>query len=463
MRTALPHGFVVRLGRRTRVLDDGRVLIGGSPTTALSLTSRATQALRGRSLTVVDTATGRLADRLLELGIAAPDIALLPSSDARITVVVPVRDRPTQLRRLLASIEGAHRVLVVDDDSHDGTAVSAVAAAAGAELVRLPQNVGPAGARNAGLARVTTQLVAFVDSDVELVPGALARLARCFADPEVALVAPWVRGRLPPSSEHSWMAQYDADRSSLDLGEDAGTVRPRAPVAWLPAACLLGRSAALGAGFDPTLRVGEDVDLVWRLVREGHRVLYVPEVEVFHEARTSAWDVLQRKVVYGTSAGELARRHGADVAPAVLSPWSVVAVTALVLQRRWTFAVCAAVTAITTGRVRRRLPVMRQRTRVAVELTLQGLVSALSQTASLGLRHWWPLGLALSVRFSAVRRFLLLAAVLEGSAEHRRADSQLPLHLFLLARRLDDVAYGSGVWIGAARTGAWSALLPRRA
>lgn len=459
MTGGLPDGFAVRLGRRVRVLDGGRVLLGGFPTTALSLAPRAATCLQQGRLTVTDTATGALAARLLDLGMAEPVLELLPPCREPITVVVPVRDRPDQLRRLLASVGDAHRVVVVDDASTSPAAIEAVVVAAGAELVRLDRNHGPAGARNAGLAEVRTPLVAFVDSDVELTPNTLPELVRCFADPEVGLVAPRVRGRLPASGG-SWMARYDADRSSLDLGADAGTVRPRAPVAWLPAACLVARTDALGPGFAPEMRVGEDVDLVWRLVHQGRRVLYVPSVQVFHDARAGAWDVLHRKLVYGTSAGDLARRHGSAVAPAVLAPWSVAAVAALILQRRWSVALCALLTGLTAERIRRSLPVMGHRRAVAAALALQGLLAALSQSAHLGLRHWWPLGVLLGSRSTALRRFLVGAAVVEGVAEHRRCSSQLPLAAFLVARRLDDVAYGTGVWLGAVRARTWSALLP---
>ena len=459
MTGGLPEGFAVRLGRRVRVLDGGRVLIGGFPTTALSLSPRAATSLQGGQLVVTEESTGALADRLLDLGMAEPVLDVLPPCREAITVVVPVRDRPEQLRRLLASVDDAHRVVVVDDASRWPGAIEAVVVAAGAELVRLDRNLGPAGARNAGLAHVRTPLVAFVDSDVELTPNALARLARCFADPRVALVAPWVRGRLP-SSGGSWMAHYDADRSSLDLGADAGTVRPRAPVAWLPAACLVARTDALDGGFAPEMRVGEDVDLVWRLVDEGRRVLYVASVQVFHEARAGAWDVLHRRLVYGTSVGDLARRHGSAVAPAVFAPWSAVAVVALVLQRRWSVVLCGLMTGLAAERIRRRLPVAQHRTAVAATLAVQGLLAAVTQSAALGLRHWWPLGALLGARSATFRRFLVAAAVLEGVAEHRRCRTRLPLAWFLVARRLDDVAYGTGAWIGAVRARAWIGLLP---
>ncbi len=50
----------------------------------------------------------------------------------------------------------------------------------------LDENVGPAGARNAGLALVGTPFVVFVDSDVVVEPAAIETMLRHFADPELA-------------------------------------------------------------------------------------------------------------------------------------------------------------------------------------------------------------------------------------------------------------------------------------
>ena len=65
----------------------------------------------------------------------------------------------------------------------------------GATLVVLPANVGPAGARNAGLERGRTPYVAFVDSDVTVDAATLRRLARHFEDPAVVLAGPRITGR----------------------------------------------------------------------------------------------------------------------------------------------------------------------------------------------------------------------------------------------------------------------------
>ena len=127
---------------------------------------------------------GRPRRRLLDGGAAAarpgagrPVVAdAVPADDevADVTVVVPVRDRPRQLARLLSALPPSLPVLVVDDGSRGPGPTRAVAAEFGARLLRHQVSRGPAAARNTGLARVRT--------DARRVPGlrrrAGARLAR---------------------------------------------------------------------------------------------------------------------------------------------------------------------------------------------------------------------------------------------------------------------------------------------
>jgi hypothetical protein len=99
----------------------------------------------------------------------------------------------------------------------------------------------------------------------------------------VSLVGPRVAG-ITGSQDPRWFEEYDAAASSLTLGITPGIVRPGAAVAWLPSACLVGRTDAITPGFDAILRIGEDVDLVWRLVDAGQRVRYDPTGEAHHDA-----------------------------------------------------------------------------------------------------------------------------------------------------------------------------------
>ncbi|MCW2581376.1 MAG: glycosyl transferase family 2, partial [Klenkia sp.] len=77
-------------------------------------------------------------------------------------------------------------------------------------------------------------------------------------------------------------------------------------------------------------------------------------------------------------------------------------------------------------------------------------------------RHHWPLVLPLLAVSGRARRLTALAAVVDGVGAwwpHRR-DVDLPR--FVAARRLEDLAYGAGLWRGALRARDARALLPAR-
>ena len=457
--SALPDGFVVRLNRHTRVLDDGAALVGGSPTRISRLKPLALRSMRGREITVTDAASRALAGHLLATGMADPVVDALAHVElALATVVIPVRDRPRQLDRLLQSLGRALPVIVVDDASVDRPAVAAVARAHGAELLPLDVNVGPAGARNAGLARVRTPYVVFVDSDVVVEPAAIEVMLRHFADPGLAMVAPRVLGLA--SDRPNWITRYEDARSSLDLGSDSSSVRPRSPVTWVSSTCLVARVDALGHGFDESMRVGEDVDLVWRLVERGLRVRFEPAASVHHEHRSTLRAWLGRKFFYGTGAHPLAERHPDDIAPVVLPPWGAALLVALAAQRRWSLPVAVLIAVGTAVRIGRRASAVRHPYRLASRLTEYGAIAAVAQGFALLLRHWWPLTVIGCLVSARVRRAVVVAALADTAWEFARAKPKLDPLRFGVARRLDDAAYGAGVWWSALRARSPKALLP---
>jgi mycofactocin system glycosyltransferase len=456
----LPDGFAVRLNRSVRRHDNGRALVGGSPTRVLYLTDEALGLLDGETITVRDARSRALADRLVDAGMADPILSELPPGDpALVTFVVPVFGRSLMLDRLLDSLGPDASVIVVDDVSPDRGAVSAVAAAHGAQYLQLDRNVGPAGARNAGLRLVTTPFVAFVDSDVVVAPDALPTLLRHFSDPLVALAAPRVKG-LFRGRDTNWIGRYENARSSLDLGERSGLVRQRSPVSWVPSTFIVARVSALGDGFSPDMREGEDVDLVWRLADAGWRVRYEPSASVYHDHRARFGEWLARKAFYGSSAHPLSQRHGRDIAPAVLAPWSVGVMLALLAQRRWSVPVALLVSAVAGVRIAARLGRSEHPYRVAAGLTAQGVSASLSQASALLVRHWWPLTVVGSLFSRRLRRAAAAAAVIDSAVEYVRTRPQLDPVRFVFARRLDDMAYGAGVWWGAIKGRSAAALLP---
>lgn len=445
-----------------RVLEDGRVLVGGSPLRVVRLSDAGAAVARGlldgAPLGDSDAETA-LARRLLDGGLVHPVPGPGPHRPSEVTVVVPVRG--TLGPGLLDALGEVAAVVVVDDASPVPVAVAPrTSAGVAIRLRRRSVRGGPAAARNTGLAAVTTPLVAFVDADCLPRPGWLEPLLDHLADPGVAAVAPRIVPREPDGAGRPGaLARYEARRSSLDLGPVPGRVRARTRIPFVPSAALLARVEDLRelGGFDEAMAVGEDVDLVWRLDERGRTVRYEPAATVAHDHRTTPAAWARRRFDYGTSAGPLAVRHPGALVPLEASSWSVAA---------WGLAVAGhpaagvGVAGTTAALLARRLQGLRDPLPVALRLAGLGHLAAGRLLADALVRPWWPLTVLAAARSRTARRAALAAAVLPPLAEWRRTRPPLDPARWVLLRLADDVAYGTGVWVGAVRARTAEPLVP---
>ncbi len=455
-----------------QISEGGKVLIGGSP---LKVVRFATPISLDR------VRSPQVVDRLVDTGMAHPDPPRGPWSPADVTVVIPVYGHVTAVAETLAALarteETPKRIIVVDDGSAEPDAIAATVALAGnptVSLVRRERNRGPAAARNTGLEKVATPLVAFVDAGCVPRPGWLRPLLAHFADPKVALVAPRVtadpeRWTDPPRSaalpaapapgrdlrrrieDHvrRAIARYEVSRSSLDQGPYPARVAPGTRVAYVPSACIVADADALReiGGFDEDLQVGEDVDLVWRLLPE-RRVRYVPGPGATHDVRTRPSSFLARRFAYGTSAAPLAVRHPRGPVPVRVSPWSAAAWSAVALGHP---VVGVGIGATSTALLVRKLDGLRDPTKVAMRLAGRGNLAAGGLLANALRRAWWPLALgAALVGPRSVRRCVAAAFVLPPLVTWRPGTRLDPISWVVLSTA-DDLAYGAGVWAGSLR------------
>ena len=101
--------------------------------------------------------------------------------------------------------------------------------------------------------------------------------------------------------------------------------------------------------------------------------------------------------------------------------------------------------------------------RAATLLTLATLRGTAEQLAQCATRPYWPLAILVALRSKRARRLLLAGAVLDGVLDHKRRGRPQGLPAYLLLRRLDDIAYGTGLWAGVVRRRTVAPLLPRLA
>ncbi len=382
---------------------------------------------------------------------------------ATVAVVIPTRNPDQQA---LATLVGAVRtelgdtadIVVVDDASN-----TAVTEPSGARVIRTEINLGPGAARNLGVQHTDADIVVFLDDDVMPEPGWWGALVGHLGDAAVVAVAPRVTG--PAPERHTpWWARSEQIRSPLDLGWAPAPVFPGGRVPYVPAAAFaVRREAFLAAGgFDPDLRYGEDVDLVWRLASDEVQVRYEPASVVRHRTRDSVGAWLQQRFHYGTSAASLALRHPGTVVALRLSRRQAVFTALALLCRPASLGAAAGVAGWSMRDLARML---RERdlpdaTRWALVWATDAHVSSVRLAASAVWRTWWPVALVLGAASRATRRPLAAMLVITVASDlrwWRRTPVMNPVQ-FLAARRLDDVAYGAGVWWGCLRQRSWEPL-----
>ena len=451
----LPDGFAVQIDRRVRVLGHGSALLGGSPTRLLKLAPAARDMLFDGRLKVRDDVSAQLARTLMDATVAHPRPVGGPSHND-VTVVIPLRDNPSGVRRLVSSLRGL-QVIVVDDGSVLPIGIDDfVGAHCDVTVLHHARNRGPAAARNTGLAACATDFVAFLDSDVTPRRGWLEALLGHFCDPAVALVAPRIVG--PPNSDNL-VARYEAVHSSLDLGEREAPVLPLSTVSYVPSAAIVCRCSSLRGigGFDETMVAGEDVDLCWRLIESGARLRYEPIALVAHDHRTGLRDWLARKAFYGTAAAPLSVRHPGKTAPVVISSLALTAWILMMLGTRLSRLASLGVAVATGVRVARAMRGADTSPADVLVIAARGLWSAALQLASALCRHYWPLALPAAVLSRRFRRVLAVAALTDGVVDWlgrrdaaEESESIGPLS-YLVLKRVDDLAYGLGLWHGVLR------------
>ncbi len=452
----LPADMRLRLDAGLRLVRDGTVLIGGSPRRLVRLSAAGASRLDAWSAGAVVGAAPReqrLARRLLDAGIVHPMPGAAPYPALGLSVVIPVRDRAAACAGLLGVLGSGGslgEVLVIDDGS-----IRPLPGAA----ARHDRPRGRGAARNTGWRASRGAIVAFLDSDCRPADGWLDHALPHFADPRVAAVAP--RIRCGPESAGA-LARYELHRSPLDLGAAPGAVRPRGRIPYVPTAALLVRRSVLHElhGFDERLRYGEDVDLIWRIVRTGRSVRYEPAAVVHHPPRASLGGWIRQRFDYGTSAAPLSRRHPGAVAPAAVSAWSLGAWLLVALGHP---RAAAAVAVLSASLLRRRLAAVHCPPGEAWRLAARGQLTAGTQLAAAVTRTWWPLALVAAIGSRRACRAVGGGAAGAYLLEWAQRRPALDPVRWIALRLADDVSYGTGVWAGCLRERTWQPLRPHLA
>lgn len=180
-------------------------------------------------------------------------------------------------------------IVVVDNQSTDGSLDQIRGRFPCVQILELPENRGPAAARNAGLRAVQTELVLLNDADIYVSEDAIHHLLEAYRSHGVSLVCP--RILLHPErniiqcdgAEAHWVGTLllrNNDRHVEDV--DA---RPTLVGGSASGCLLVNRARSLAAGgFDETYFFHfEDLDFSTRLRALGHDLFCEPAAVVYHD------------------------------------------------------------------------------------------------------------------------------------------------------------------------------------
>jgi glycosyltransferase involved in cell wall biosynthesis len=234
-----------------------------------------------------------------------PPRTIAPAPGLKVTVAVCTRDRPEDLAACLDSLErsdyDSFEILVVDNaPSSEATRLLVERRAGRVRYVREPRP-GLDWARNRAINEAHGDIIAFTDDDVTVDPGWIRALVAAFgSDETVAAVTGLV---LPAELETEAQVLFERYRS-FGRGFTPRRVAPGGG----PLAHRYGAAGDYGTGanmafrrslfghigaFDPALDVGTptrgggDLDMFFRVLKEGHVLVYEPCAMVRHRHRRS--------------------------------------------------------------------------------------------------------------------------------------------------------------------------------
>lgn len=384
-----------------------------------------------------------------------------------VSIVIPVYNRPQEISECLEALLHLHypeerrEIIVIDDGSTDGT--REVVGRYPVRLIAREANQGQAAARNLGVQRARGEIIAFIDSDCVAEPEWLTELVPYFQDQRLGLVGGFVASYF----QKTWLDRYESAASPLNMGRSPVMADPSDLDFYVPTCNLLVRKAAYleVGGLDETRRFGEDVDLCWKLRKQGYRQLYVPVGPVRHKHRSRLLDSALQRFHYGTSEPELYASHPEVKKRLPWQPAGLLFWSALALGFFWQTAFLLVAAATWLGDFwakKRAFPTAGNKFLQIKILTalVKSYVSLAYYLTLHGIRYYLFLLILLSCIFPVVLPLTLTMVMLPVTVEFFRKQAALNFCVFALYFLGEQLCYQAGVLYGAFRIGSFRCYRP---
>jgi glycosyltransferase involved in cell wall biosynthesis len=211
-----------------------------------------------------------------------------------ISVIIPVHNDPKNLRQCLRALAEStlsnYECIVVDDGSSDDTLD--VARQFQVKVLGLAERHGPAFARNHGAAAASAEILFFIDADIVIYPDTLAKVEAAFsARPEIdAVIGSYddSPGDLGFISQYKNMFHHyvhqNSKKNACTFWSGCGAIRREVFAEYGGFSVSYGRPAI------------EDIELGFRLTRDGHKIILQKDIQVKHLKHWSFWGLLKTDI-----------------------------------------------------------------------------------------------------------------------------------------------------------------------
>lgn len=235
-----------------------------------------------------------------------------------ITVVMPVYNEEKNILDTLTALYGntvvPEEVIVADGGSTDNTVQLIKSHFPQVTIVDNPRKNAAAG-RNEGIKKAQGDVIAFTDGDCIVDKHWIENISKAFNENEIdglggkVLIAPPINHIEEYWGNLAW-------KLIMNFGDEPYIVdRCTLNDAFVTANCAYKRSLLVKVkGFNNWFaNNAEDVDLCWRAIKSGARLMYIPDVQIYAHNVTTINGVAKKSFRNGYSSSKLQKKYGSKV------------------------------------------------------------------------------------------------------------------------------------------------------
>jgi glycosyltransferase involved in cell wall biosynthesis len=223
-----------------------------------------------------------------------------------VSLVVPVFNAEETIGDCLDSLlaqtypKELFELIVVDNDSTDGTA-NVLRAYRGEIRVLHEHERGAAAARNVGIANARGEVVAFTDADCRADADWLRNIVEPLDDPSVGIVG----GEILAAEPCNRVARF-----GIEINDNRKSIEVFSPPYVITMNCC-ARLAVLKRlhSFDARFRRGQDVELSYRAVQAGYRLVFRPEAIIYHRHPHTLRGLFWKGFQHGFASVQVLKKH----------------------------------------------------------------------------------------------------------------------------------------------------------